>query len=254
VFDLTAPETHAWLVLVQAALGVVTLVATTLITAPYGRHERPGWGPTLPARAGWILMESPAVLVFGAVFAWFGGTGPASWALLLIWMAHYVHRAFVYPFRMRWTGRRMPVLVPMLAIGFNVLNAYVNAAWIGRFGAFETSWLLDARFIVGALVFAAGMAINLRSDATLRALRAPGETGYRVPQGGLYRFVSCPNYLGELVEWVGWTIATWSSAGAVFAFYTAANLAPRAMSNHRWYLDRFPDYPRERRALIPWVW
>jgi protein-S-isoprenylcysteine O-methyltransferase Ste14 len=148
----------------------------------------------------------------------------------------------------------MPVLVPMLAIGFNVLNAYVNAAWIGRFGAFETSWLLDARFIVGALVFAAGMAINLRSDATLRALRAPGETGYRVPQGGLYRFVSCPNYLGELVEWVGWTIATWSSAGAVFAFYTAANLAPRAMSNHRWYLDRFPDYPRERRALIPWVW
>ena len=65
--------------------------------------------------------------------------------------------------------------------------------------------------------------------------------------------MSCPNYLGEIVEWCGWALATWSPAGLAFAVYTAANLAPRAVSNHHWYLSHFPDYPRERRALIPFV-
>jgi len=36
-----------------------------------------------------------------------------------------------------------------------------------------------------------------------------------------------------------------------FAF---ANLAPRAVANHRWYLQKFPGYPARRRALIPFVW
>jgi hypothetical protein len=44
--------------------------------------------------------------------------------------------------------------------------------------------------------------------------------------------VSCPNYLGEILEWIGWAIATWSLAGWVFAIWTMANLAPRAFTNH----------------------
>ena len=53
-----------------------------------------------------------------------------------------------------------------------------------------------------------------------------------------------PNYLGEIVEWTGWALATWSLAGLAFAVYTAANLAPRAVANHDWYLSTFDDYPR----------
>jgi protein-S-isoprenylcysteine O-methyltransferase Ste14 len=102
-------------------------------------------------------------------------------------------------------------------------------------------------------LFAAGYALNRRSDRTLRTLRAPGETGYRIPRGGGFRWVSSPNYLGEIVEWLGWALATWSPAGLAFAVYTAANLAPRAVDNHRWYREKFPDYPADRRALVPYV-
>jgi hypothetical protein len=63
--------------------------------------------------------------------------------------------------------------------------------------------------------------------------------------------VSAPNYLGEIVEWSGWALATWSLAGLAFALYTTANLAPRALANHRWYRQQFPGYPPERRALLP---
>jgi protein-S-isoprenylcysteine O-methyltransferase Ste14 len=74
-----------------------------------------------------------------------------------------------------------------------------------------------------------------------------------IPRGGLFRWVSAPNYLGEMMEWVGFAIATWSLAGAAFAVWTIANLLPRAVSNHRWYRSKFADYPPERRALIPWI-
>jgi protein-S-isoprenylcysteine O-methyltransferase Ste14 len=70
----------------------------------------------------------------------------------------------------------------------------------------------------------------------------------------MYRWISSPNYFGEIVEWLGWALMTWSLAGLAFAVYTTANLAPRAFSNHRWYREKFPDtYPSERRALIPFV-
>ena len=56
------------------------------------------------------------------------------------------------------------------------------------------------------------------------------------------------------MEWIGWAILTWSLAGVAFAVYTAANVGPRAFTNHRWYLEKFGDeYPKERRALIPFL-
>jgi 3-oxo-5-alpha-steroid 4-dehydrogenase 1 len=235
----------------EFALAAATFVALRFVTAPYGRHERAGWGPTIPARAGWLVMESPAALLFLAF--WLAGDRHGPLALVAMWELHYGYRAFVYPFRTRPTAR-MPVLVTALAIAFNVLNAYLNATWVSTIGRYGRGWLTDPRFLAGATLFGAGLALNVASDRTLRGLRRPGERGYRIPYGGAFRFVSSPNYLGEIVEWTGWALAAWSPAGLAFTTYTVANLAPRAADHHRWYRERFPDYPPGRRALIPYVW
>jgi 3-oxo-5-alpha-steroid 4-dehydrogenase 1 len=121
------------------------------------------------------------------------------------------------------------------------------------FAHYPAGWLADPRFLVGVALFFAGFVINQQSDEILRTLRAPGERGYKIPRGGLYRFVSAPNYFGELVEWIGFALAAWSPAALVFVVWTAANLAPRAWANHRWYRRTFPDYPPERRALVPFL-
>jgi len=236
----------------EFVLAAATAAGLKFIVAPYGRHTRPGWGPTVSARAGWTIMESPASLLFLAIYL--AGDNRAETVplvLLAMWQLHYAQRAFVYPFLMR--GGRMPVALVAMAVAFNVLNAYVNARWISHFGAYATDWLTDPRLLTGAALFIGGLVLNQRSDSTLRSLRRPGETGYKIPQGGAYRWVSCPNYLGEIVEWLGWALATWSLAGLAFAVYTIANLVPRALANHRWYQERFPDYPAERRALVPYV-
>jgi protein-S-isoprenylcysteine O-methyltransferase Ste14 len=100
-------------------------------------------------------------------------------------------------------------------------------------------------------LFFAGLAVNWQADRILRELRRPGETGYKIPVGGLYGLVSCPNYLGEILEWTGWALATWSLPGLMFAVWTAANLVPRARANHKWYRETFSDYPPKRKAVLP---
>ena len=249
-----SPETHRLATWILIALAAITILAVSRITAPYGRHTRPHWGLTMPARWGWVIMESPAVLVF----AWIYMHGQHRYEtvplmLLGLWLFHYVQRTYVFPFRMRSEGKRMPVLVCLMALCFQLLNAYVNARWISHWGNYDSSWLGDPRLWLGVALFLTGWAINYKADSMLMALRRPGERGYKVPRGWLYEYVSCPNYLGEMLEWIGWAIATWSFAGLGFALYTIANIGPRALDNHRWYRREFPDYPKRRKAVIPFV-
>lgn len=246
---------HHTLVWVLFALAPVTCVSLLFVTAPYGRHGRKGWGPEIPSRLGWVVMESPAVLAFAWVYSLGANrTSTVALALFALWQFHYVHRTFIYPFRMRARGKNMPLLLALLAFAFNVVNAYINARWISHLAVYADSWFGDPRFLAGMVLFGGGWVLNVHADSVLFRLRDPGESGYKVPQGGLYELVACPNYLGEVLQWLGWAVLTWSLAGLSFALYTAANLAPRALSHLRWYRDTFPEYPPRRKALLPYLW
>jgi 3-oxo-5-alpha-steroid 4-dehydrogenase 1 len=239
---------------VMLGLAACTLAALSFVSAPYGRHARGGWGPTIPSRVGWVVMESPAVVAF--LLFYLAGSHhaePAPLALLALWQTHYVYRAFVFPFAMRADGKRMPLVVAAMAFAFNVVNAWINARWISELGAYPAAWLFDPRFVSGATVFLVGLGTNVRADRRLMALRGPGETGYKIPHGGMHEWVSSPNYLGEIVEWLGWALATWSLPGLAFAVFTIANLGPRAVHHHEWYRRTFPDYPPRRKALRPFL-
>ncbi len=251
VDEATLHHALTWL---EIGLALVTFGVLSFIRAPYGRHYAGGWGPRLPNWLAWVVMESPAVVLFVAIFVMGDHRGQLVPLLLLgVWQVHYVHRTFVFPFRLHSKAKPMPILVVGFGVVFNSLNAYVNARWISHLGTYTEAWLLDPRLWIGVAVFGLGYTINKRADRMLLALRKPGETGYKIPRGWLYEWISCPNYLGEILEWVGWAIATWSLPGLAFALYTAANVGPRALANHRWYRERFEHYPARRKALVPFV-
>ena len=241
----------AWIILAAITFGFLFFVV-----APYGRHTKSGWGPTIDNKLGWIIMEAPSPLLFAALF-WLGDNEQTLPLILffLLWQAHYIHRAFIYPLRLRSGVKSMPLIVASSGLFFNIVNAYLNGRYLFTLSdGYPTAWLTDPRFLLGLLLFLTGFIINRHADYILRNLRQPGESAYKIPHGGLYRWISCPNYLGELIEWTGWAIATSSLAGLSFALWTAANLAPRAYANHAWYKKQFPEYPKERKALIPWLW
>lgn len=247
---------HALATVALTVAAPVTYIVLRFVSAPYGRHVRDGWGPSMPTRWAWVVMESPSAWFFALWFmVTLNNPGPVGIVFLFLWMWHYVYRAFVFPFRLRLKpGARMPVLIAGLAFVFNLLNSFVNAPVAsGAVRPYDPSWFLDPRFGIGVALFLAGISVNRQADRILLNLRKPGETGYKIPHGGLYGWVSCPNYLGELMQWTGWAVATWSVEGLAFAVYTAANLVPRALDNHAWYRQTFPAYPPERRAVIPFL-
>ena len=238
---------------IQFALCPLTLLALLRVTAPYGRHVKPGWGPVLPGRLAWLLMEVPAVLVISLLVLASGvADAPSAWVPLLFWLVHYGYRTFLFPALMRPSERSFPALLVLFAVAFNGLNGFNNAGALVAAGTRDDP-LLTPHFLVGALVFITGFLIHVDADRTIRKLRRKGETGYGIPRGRLFRWVSSPHYLGEIIQWTGWAILTWSLAGVAFALFTFCNLAPRAISNHRWYHETFDAYPPDRKALIPGV-
>jgi protein-S-isoprenylcysteine O-methyltransferase Ste14 len=185
----------------------------------------------------------------------FGAFSATTVVFLLLWEAHYIHRAFIYPFSLKSSNEKMPLSIVFSGLFFNLVNASLNGYYIFTLsGGYSNTWMSDPRFIIGAALFIGGFVINKQADDTLAKLRKGGETGYKIPQGGLYRWISCPNYFGEILTWTGWAIATWSLAGLSFAAWTMANLAPRAVSHHKWYHEHFPAYPASRKALVPGIW
>ena len=248
-FLMTELAVYRWLAFGFIALGASIFIYLQTRVAPYGRHSKGNEGPTVSTRTGWFVMEAPAALLVPVYFLLHPPPAMA-WIYLALWELHYAYRAFVFPFRMRGSDRPMPLLVVGSGFAFNVANSYL----IGRGFTLESPEISPFRLLLGGAIFLFGMAINRRSDRILFDLRGPGETGYKIPVGGLFRWISCPNYAGEIIEWIGFAIAMPTWGAAAFAFWTFANLAPRARAHHRWYRDNFLDYPKERRALIPYLW
>ncbi|HUV08792.1 MAG TPA: DUF1295 domain-containing protein [Spirochaetia bacterium] len=245
------------IVLTSVGVGAVIFAVLFFITAPYGRHIRKGWGPGIDNRLAWIMMEAVSPLGFFLFFllgSW--KTGIMPYVFLGLWLFHYLYRAFVFPSLIR--GKKtMPLSIMLFAVVFNIMNTYVQGRYLFSLSLkslkYPTEWLWSPQFLLGTLLFVSGFVIHVSSDSITRALRKTGEEGYSIPYGGLYRWISCPNYFGEIVEWIGWAVLTWSIPGLVFAFWTAANLLPRARSNHQWYRKFFPGYPSGRKALIPFL-
>ena len=116
------------------------------------------------------------------------------------------------------------------------------------------SWLHSPQFIVGTILFFTGMAINIQSDHIVRHLRKPGDTNHYLPKKGLFKYVTSANYFGEIVEWCGFAILTWSASGAVFAWWTFANLVPRANTIYHKYKAMFGNELENRKRVIPFIY
>ena len=246
-------STFTWLVLIWIAVALITFPFLLRMRVPYGRHTTMGWGPMIDNRWGWFWMELPALLIFPLMVV-FGPREKDSltWLLLLLWTAHYVNRTLIFPFRLKTTGKKMPLLIAVSAVCFNGVNGAINGWWLG-FAAPADLPFPNALAISGTALFITGILMNLGPDTRLIALREQGD-GYKIPRGSLFDRISCPNHFGEIVEWTGFALAAWSLPAFSFALWTFINLSPRAQNHHAWYRERFPDYPPKRKGVIPYLW
>ncbi len=239
--------------LVMTLLAVAVFITLYFVDAGYGILISKRWGRTIRNRWAWMLMEAP-VFIAMALFWVFSDRSldPAPLVFFLLFQTHYLQRAFIFPWLIRGKSR-MPLSIMFMAVIFNIANSYMQGVWIfylSPAGMYGTDWLVSLPFIAGTVLFLAGMVVNIWSDHIIRHLRKEGDTRHYLPQKGFFRYVTSANYLGEIVEWLGFALLTWSLSGLVFFIWTFANLVPRANATYKRYLKEFPEEmaakPRKR--------
>lgn len=244
---------------VMACVAVAVFVCLFFVDAGYGKFYTKKWGFSINNKLGWILMESPVFVAMLVLWLCSDRRGDVvRLAFLFLFELHYFQRSFVFPFMLRGKSR-MPLSIIAMGMIFNTLNAFMQGGWIFYVSPdnyYGSDWLVTPKFIIGFVIFLVGMFVNIQSDDIIRHLRKPGETGHYLPRGGMFNYVASANYFGELLEWIGFAILTWSWSGAVFALWTFANLAPRAARIYSKYKEEFGDAmdTGKVKRMIPFIW
>jgi hypothetical protein len=236
-------------------VAAITFPIVLKVAQPYGRHTKKNWGPMINNRLGWFVMEMPALFIFG-YFVISGANFLNALVLIavLLWGLHYIHRVLIFPFQIKTSGKKMPMVIVLFALFFNTVNGSLNGYWLAHFAPdYQSEVFLNLRLIAGILLFLTGYWINKYHDFILIKLRAKSGKGYQIPYGGLFKYVSCPNFLGEIISWTGFALVTLGLPALSFLIWTLVNLIARAIDHHKWYLKEFPEYPKERKAVIPYI-
>lgn len=243
--------------IVMAAIAAIIFIVLYFVEAGYGMLFDRKWGLPIPNKIAWVCMEAPVFLVM----LWLWGHSERQFETVpllffLFFELHYVQRSFIFPLLIKGKSK-MPAGIMLMGITFNLLNGYMQGEWLFYLAPadmYSTEWLYTPQFITGTILFFAGMGINLHSDHIIRHLRKPGDTHHYLPKGGMFDYVTSANYFGEIVEWCGFAILTWSASGAVFAWWTIANLVPRANAIYLKYKSKFGDEIGNRKRVIPFIY
>lgn len=180
-----------------------------------------------------------------------------QFSALIAWSFHYAKRELETLFIHRFSHATMPLS-----------NLIKNSVYYWGFAAYVAYFVNHPLYTPPAedLVYT-GMCLfyfmeigNLSAHWTLRALRPPGTKIRRIPHGGLFEFVSCPNYTYEILSWLGFNLMTRTVAGILFMAAGAIQMIIWAQNKHRRYLREFdgedgrPRYPQNRKIIIPFLY
>jgi 3-oxo-5-alpha-steroid 4-dehydrogenase 1 len=241
----------------MTVFGVIVFIALYFVDAGYGIAFDGKWGKPISNKLAWVLMEAPVFIVMLG-FWWFSSRRFEIVPLIffLLFELHYFQRSFVFPLMIKGNSK-MPIGIMLMGIVFNVINGYMQGEWIFHLSPdwlYTTDWLRTPQFVVGTVLFFVGMIINIHSDHVIRNLRKPGDKNHYLPKKGMFKYVTSANYLGEFIEWTGFAILTWSASGAVFAWWTFANLVPRANTIYKKYKAMFGAEVGRRKRIFPFIY
>lgn len=235
--------------LVAGCMTVAGVLLCCGIKAEYGRYASDtAW--SIDAKIGWLVQESPSFLIsFGYLVKNRLILTDTNAISLGFFCWHYFYRSCIYPtiFVSR-KSKKMPLYIVLAAFLFTTINGYIISSELSHLQPRTTR----LPFTIGMLVALTGHLIVVHSDFYLTSLRRT-DGGYKIPMRGLFQYVSCANYFGECVEWIGFAIATQTIGSATFAYATLANLIPRAIAHDKWYRKQFKDYPKDRLVIIPFI-
>ncbi|GMI80514.1 hypothetical protein like AT5G16010 [Hibiscus trionum] len=105
----------------------------------------------------------------------------------------------------------------------------------------------------GIVLFQVGISGNFYHHYLLSKLRTKGGKDYKIPKGGLFDLVICPHFLFEILGFMGISLISQTLYSFSVTLGIVLYLMGRSYVTRRWYMSKFDDFPKEVKALIPFV-
>lgn len=255
---------YTYLLPIMSILGILVFITLQFITPAYGMTFNSRWGFSVRSNLGWFIMEAPVffamlLLYFISILCSIRPFNIVTFTMFFFFEFHYFQRSFIFPLLMKGQSK-MPISIIITGFVFNTFNAIMQGGWLFFFSPvnqYPVSWFWSWQFIIGTLIFLLGMVINIYSDRIIRSLRYDvTDNNYYLPKGWPFTRISSANYFGEILEWLGFAILTWSVAGGVFLLWTCANIIPRSKAVYARYTQffgkEFTDLKRYK--IFPWIY
>ncbi|XP_002131090.2 very-long-chain enoyl-CoA reductase-like [Ciona intestinalis] len=171
---------------------------------------------------------------------------------------HYLKRVLETKFIHRFSHGTMPIK-----------NLFKNCSYYWTFAAWP-AYLInhplytpamygDVQIYVGLVIFILCELGNYSIHVALRNLRPEGSKERKIPFSstnpftGMFNFVSCPNYTYEVGAWIAFAIMVQCAVSVLFATVGFVQMAIWALGKHRAYKREFSNYPRGRKAIVPFI-
>lgn len=258
---------YSYFLIGMSVFALAVFIGLQFITPAYGMTFNNRWGISIRSNWGWVLMESPVFVLMAIIYASAISQGApytvqtfpwATTAIFVLFQLHYLQRSFIFPSRMRGTSK-MPLSIIFMGFFFNLINAYMQGGWLFFVSPeqYGLDWLWSPQFIIGTVIFFAGMVINMQSDIIIRNLRTDKlDNNYYLPTGFLFDKINSANYFGEILEWIGFAVLSWSISGLVFVLWSIANIVPRSKAVYERYIQFFGDDFKKlnRYKIFPYIY
>ncbi|MCB1159696.1 MAG: DUF1295 domain-containing protein [Leptospiraceae bacterium] len=205
-----------------------------------------------PTRRGMVIIYTVPIITY--LFVYYSSGHPNSLyhiSLCIFVCFHFLKRVLEAIFLHKYSGNMGLLSLGLITYVYSAA-AYTIAEPVNRLVKSEQINLTSA-LLLGGFIFIAGQIINLYHHIILAGLRKGDSKDYVVPQTGLFSYVVCPHYTGELLSWLGIAISSCFVEIYLIFWIMFSYLLARSINTKKWYVEKFPDFPKSRKFLFPYI-
>ncbi|KAI6083874.1 3-oxo-5-alpha-steroid 4-dehydrogenase-domain-containing protein [Hypoxylon rubiginosum] len=181
----------------------------------------------------------------------------AQQAAFVMIMLHFLKRELETMFLHKFSANTMP-------FAYIFRNSFFYWTFAGLLGALElyapyspaalieSTPTNDYVAYAGIALYVFGEVANFDVHYYLAHLRKPGETARKLPHGHGFSLVTCPNYMFEIIAWIGIVLVTRSPSLLVFITIGSYMMWKWGWGKEKAYRKQFGDkYKKKRSVILP---
>lgn len=218
-------------------------------------------GSQISWRTVFIAEYSGPLIIHQLLFGWyFSGLGLLQILAYTLTSFHYAKRLWESCYVHKFSHETMPLnnlfkncAHYWLLSGLWMAKEIYSVPFPTTYSSLST-WSL-IRIIMLVSGFIAAELGNLYSHVILARIRSSSNDNKKraIPRGFAFEWVSCANYMFESIAWLLFAILINNRSSWIFWILSTGQMYIWARKKHLKYLKEFPNYPRNRKAMFPFL-